>query len=104
MMFDDPGPKGERDPNWKLPKKGWSRWEKLTEWDVYVETAKKFSEMLGREVSTEEARALCKAHDRIMVHDFTQRAVKPRPSGRGYKAHLNWNFCLFVCAAIDLNL
>ncbi|WP_297262946.1 CRISPR-associated endonuclease Cas1 [uncultured Desulfovibrio sp.] len=24
----------------------------------------------------------------------TQRAVKPRPSGRGYKAHLNWNFCL----------
>lgn len=25
---------------------------------------------------------------------FTQRAVKPRPSGRGYKAHLNWNFCL----------
>lgn len=74
MMFDDPGPKGERDPDWKLPKKGWSRWEKLTEWDVYVETAKKFSEMLGREVSTEEARALCKAHDRIwnkMVHDFT---------------------------------
>ena len=26
--------------------------------------------------------------------DFTQRAVKPRPSGRGYKAHLNWNFRL----------
>ena len=25
---------------------------------------------------------------------ITQRAVKPRPSGRGYKAHLNWNFCL----------
>ena len=25
---------------------------------------------------------------------FTQRAVKPRPSGRGYKAHLDWNFCL----------
>ena len=25
---------------------------------------------------------------------LTQRAVKPRPSGRGYKAHLNWNFCL----------
>lgn len=23
-----------------------------------------------------------------------QRAVKPLPSGRGYKAHLNWNFCL----------
>ena len=23
-----------------------------------------------------------------------QRAVKPRPSGRGYKAHLDWNFCL----------
>lgn len=45
MMFDDPGPKGERDPNWKLPKKGWSRWEKLTEWDVYVETAKKFSDV-----------------------------------------------------------
>ena len=46
----------------------------MTEWDVYVETAKKFSEMLGREVSTEEARARCKAHDRIwnkMVHDFT---------------------------------
>ena len=30
---------------------------------------------------------------------FTQRAVKPRPSGRGYKAHLNWNFDFpaFVC-------
>lgn len=73
-MFDDPGPKGERDPNWKPPKTGWSGWEQLTEWDVYVETAKKFSEMMGREVSTEEARALCKAHDRIwnkMVHDFT---------------------------------
>ena len=26
--------------------------------------------------------------------EITQRAVKPRPSGRGYKAHLNWNFCL----------
>jgi hypothetical protein len=26
--------------------------------------------------------------------DFIQRAVKPRPSGRGYKAHLDWNFCL----------
>ena len=24
----------------------------------------------------------------------TQRAVKPRPSGGGYKAHLNWTFCL----------
>ena len=35
---------------------------------------------------------------------FIQRAVKPRPSGRGYKAHLNWNFCLFVCAVIDWNL
>lgn len=74
-MFDDPGPKGERDPNWKkLPKKGWSRWEQLTEWDVYVETAKKFSEMMGREVSTEEAKALCKEYDRIwdkMVYDFT---------------------------------
>ena len=23
-----------------------------------------------------------------------KRAVKPRPSGRGYKAHLDWNFCL----------
>lgn len=23
-----------------------------------------------------------------------QRAVKPLPSGGGYKAHLNWNFCL----------
>ena len=38
------------------------------------------------------------------THSFTQRAVKPRPSGRGYKAHLNSNFCLFVCAAIDWNL
>lgn len=28
------------------------------------------------------------------VPAVTQRAVKPRPSGRGYKAHLNWNFCL----------
>lgn len=28
------------------------------------------------------------------AYDLTQRAVKPRPSGRGYKAHLNWNFCL----------
>ena len=60
-MFDDPGPKGERDPDWKPTKTGWSRWEQLTEWDVYVETAKKFSEMMGREVSTEEAKALCKA-------------------------------------------
>ena len=25
---------------------------------------------------------------------FIQRAVKPLPSGGGYKAHLNWNFCL----------
>ncbi|MDR2489138.1 MAG: hypothetical protein LBD42_06585 [Desulfovibrio sp.] len=25
---------------------------------------------------------------------FIRRAVKPRTSGRGYKAHLNWNFCL----------
>lgn len=24
--------------------------------------------------------------------NFIQRAVKPRPSGRGYKAHLSWNF------------
>lgn len=74
MMFDDPGPKGERDPDWKPTKTGWSRWEQLTEWDVYVETAKKFSEMLGREVSTEEAKALCKEYDRIsnkMVYDFT---------------------------------
>ena len=46
-MFDDPGPKGERDPNWKLPKKGWSGWEKLTEWDVYVETAKKVLRDVG---------------------------------------------------------
>lgn len=44
-MFDDPGPKGERDPDWKPTKTGWSRWEKLTEWDVYVETAKKFSDV-----------------------------------------------------------
>ena len=28
------------------------------------------------------------------MSDFIQRAVKPRSSGRGYKAHLNWNFCL----------
>ena len=73
-MFDDPGPKGERDPDWKPPKTGWSRWEQLTEWDVYVETAKKFSEMMGREVSTEEAKALYKEYDRIwnkMVYDFT---------------------------------
>ena len=27
---------------------------------------------------------------------FIQRAVKPRSSGRGYKAHLNWNFCLLA--------
>jgi hypothetical protein len=26
---------------------------------------------------------------------FIQRAVKPRPSGRGYKAHLNWKFLAF---------
>ena len=26
--------------------------------------------------------------------NFTQRALYPRPSGRGYKARLNWNFCL----------
>lgn len=73
-MFDDPGPKGERDPGWKPTKTGWSRWEQLTEWDVCVETAKKFSEMMGREVSTEEAKALCKEYDRIwnkMVYDFT---------------------------------
>ena len=45
----------------------------MTEWDVYVETAKKFSELMGREVSTEEAKALCKEYDRIwnkMVYDF----------------------------------
>ena len=30
----------------------------------------------------------------ISSDSLTQRAVKPRPSGRGYKAHLNWNFCL----------
>lgn len=73
-MFDDPGPEGGRDPNWKLPEKGWSKWEKLTGWDVHVDTAKKFSEMMGREVSTEEAKALCKGYDRIwdrMVYDFT---------------------------------
>ena len=29
-----------------------------------------------------------------VLHGVTQRAVKPRPSGRGYKAHHNWNFCL----------
>ena len=30
---------------------------------------------------------------------ITQRAVKPRSSGRGYKAHLDWNFDFpaFVC-------
>ena len=30
---------------------------------------------------------------------FIQRAVKPLPSGGGYKAHLNWNFDFpaFVC-------
>ncbi len=30
---------------------------------------------------------------------FTQRAVKPRSSGQGYKAHLDWNFDFpaFVC-------
>ena len=27
---------------------------------------------------------------------FIQRAVKPRSSGRGYKAHPNWNFCLLA--------
>lgn len=32
-----PARRGNATPNWKLPKKGWSRWEKLTEWDVYVE-------------------------------------------------------------------
>lgn len=32
--------------------------------------------------------------DQSRLDRFTQRAVKPRPSGRGYKAHLNWNFCL----------
>lgn len=62
-----PARRGNATPNWKPTKTGWSRWEQLTEWDVYVETAKKFSEMLGREVSTEEARALCKAHDRIWI-------------------------------------
>jgi hypothetical protein len=28
--------------------------------------------------------------------EFIQRAVKPRPSGRGYKAHLSWNFLAFL--------
>jgi hypothetical protein len=28
------------------------------------------------------------------IRSFIRRAVKPRTSGRGYKAHLNWNFCL----------
>ena len=28
------------------------------------------------------------------VRVVIQRAVKPLPSGGGYKAHLNWNFCL----------
>ena len=30
----------------------------------------------------------------INFDTFIQRAVKPLPSGGGYKAHLNWNFCL----------
>ena len=30
----------------------------------------------------------------LLPAPLTQRAVKPRPSGRGYKAHLDWNFCL----------
>lgn len=35
----------------------------------------------------------------IFCNKFIQRAVKPLPSGGGYKAHLNWNFDFpaFVC-------
>ena len=57
-----------------------------------------FQTTIGKEISREAktlTKILTKAIEQGDVQQlFTQRAVKPRPSGRGYKAHLNWNFCL----------
>ena len=57
-----------------------------------------FQTTIGKEISREAktlTKILTKAIEQGDVQQlFTQRAVKPRPSGRGYKAHLDWNFCL----------
>ena len=45
-------------------------------------------------LSTAMALAISPAVALSLHSDFIQRAVKPLPSGGGYKAHLNWNFCL----------
>jgi hypothetical protein len=39
---------------------------------------------------------------RLVILLFTQRVVRPRPKGRGYKAHLNWNFAFLAdCCKLE---
>ena len=55
---------------------------------------KKFLAVCGSSLLTVLLLAVAVCAQEVKTDYFTQRAVKPRPSGRGYKAHLNWNFCL----------